>query len=62
MCCPMTIRWPITPSTAYVAGRWVHAENNECMQTWVETGIGAFCLRDFAEEAQEVMPERFALP
>ncbi len=22
----------------------VHAENNECMQTWVETGRGPYCL------------------
>jgi hypothetical protein len=29
-------------------GVLVHAFNNECMQTWVETGRGAFCLRCFA--------------
>ena len=29
-------------------GRLVHAFNNECMQTWVETGRGAFCLKCFA--------------
>ncbi len=25
----------------------VHAANNECMSTWVETGIGNYCLRCF---------------
>jgi hypothetical protein len=26
----------------------VHAGNNECMSTWVETGEGAFCIKCFA--------------
>lgn len=29
-------------------GTWVHASNNECMQTWVECGRGNFCMRCFA--------------
>ena len=33
----------------------VHAFNNECMQTWVETGRGAFCLRCFAATRGEVL-------
>lgn len=27
----------------------LHAENNECMQTWVETGAGHFCIQCFAK-------------
>ena len=26
----------------------VHAGNNECMSTWVETGKGAYCIKCFA--------------
>lgn len=26
----------------------VHAGNNECMRTWVETGRGSYCLACFA--------------
>lgn len=26
----------------------LHASNNECMVTWVETGKGAFCIKCFA--------------
>lgn len=29
-------------------GGLLHAGNNECMQTWVETGKGNFCLPCFA--------------
>lgn len=25
----------------------LHASNNECMQTWVESGIGNYCIRCF---------------
>ena len=28
--------------------KMVHAGNNECMSTWVETGKGEFCIRCFA--------------
>lgn len=28
----------------------LHASNNECMQTWVETGKGNYCLACFARE------------
>jgi hypothetical protein len=27
----------------------LHAENNECMQTWVETGLGGLCLICFVK-------------
>ncbi len=36
----------------------VHAFNNECMQTWVETGKGPYCLACFAAEGGEVLEER----
>jgi hypothetical protein len=26
----------------------IHAFNNECMSTWVETGVGNFCIECFA--------------
>lgn len=41
----------------------LHAENNECMQTWIETGIGNYCLPHFCflaatdEGILEDMPE-----
>jgi len=36
-------------------GVMVHASNNECMQTWIETGRGAFCMRCFAATRGEVL-------
>lgn len=30
-------------------GGMLHASNNECMQTWIETGNGNFCVRCFAK-------------
>lgn len=30
----------------------VHAFNNECMQPWVESGLGVFCLFCFALDPQ----------
>lgn len=38
-------------------GVLVHAFNNECMQTWVETGCGPFCLRCFAATRGEVLDD-----
>ncbi len=34
-----------------VCGEMVHCENNECMQIWVETGVGDYCLPCFAAES-----------
>jgi len=40
----------------------VHAFNNECMQTWIETGSGNYCLKCFANiESHVVMNHKFAL-
>ena len=30
-------------------GAMLHSENNECMQTWIETGEGNYCVGCFAE-------------
>lgn len=32
-----------------ICGDMVHAGNNECMQTWVETGKGPHCLKCFVD-------------
>ena len=32
-----------------VCNELLHAANNECMQTWVETGQGNYCIKHFAE-------------
>jgi hypothetical protein len=41
----------------------LHAANNECMQTWVETGKGAYCLKDFMTvSGGEVLDDDLALP
>lgn len=37
-----------------VCGRMVHASNNECMDAWVETGQGNYCLDDFAAAYDQV--------
>ena len=42
-------------------GVMVHASNNECMQTWVETGEGNYCLRCFAKLTGEVIEDIWAL-
>ena len=42
----------------------VHAFNNECMQTWVETGEGNFCFACFVKEvdpARGVLEYRYGL-
>lgn len=45
-------------------GVLVHAFNNECMQTWVETGLGNYCLVCFCNlhGRKGVMPDMMALP
>ena len=39
----------------------VHAANNECMQTWVESGSGNYCLKCFADHGT-VLEDGEALP
>ena len=41
-------------------GEMVHAFNNECMQTWVESGAGSHCIGCFATDAS-VLEDEFAL-
>ena len=38
----------------------VHAGNNECMQTWVESGAGAFCIGCFAVDGL-MLEDQFGL-
>lgn len=40
---------PLAHETIFCGGctEMLHASNNECMQTWVESGAGAHCLRCF---------------
>lgn len=39
----------------------VHAFNNECMQTWVETGQGNYCGNCFRKIDIEVLEDCFGL-
>ena len=39
----------------------VHAGNNECMTTWVETGKGAYCIDCFAEATDGVVDDDWGL-
>ena len=39
----------------------VHASNNECMQSWVETGKGAYCVVCFAAETDGAVEDEFGL-
>lgn len=39
----------------------LHAANNECMQTWVETGQGNFCWECACDRIKNVIDERLAL-
>lgn len=40
----------------------LHAENNECMQTWVESGQGNFCLLCFAYIGGVSLEDEWSLP
>lgn len=44
--------------------RMLHAFNNECMQTWVETGKGNYCIWCFMRvtKGPEVLEEEWGLP
>lgn len=43
----------------------LHADNNECMQTWIETGKGNYCLKCFMalskEKNHNVLEDEYAL-
>ncbi|MCW2900297.1 MAG: hypothetical protein JWO67_2562 [Streptosporangiaceae bacterium] len=41
-----------------VCRKLVHADYNECMATWVETGRGPYCFGCFAEAIKDVQPPR----
>jgi hypothetical protein len=42
-------------------GKLLHAWNNECMRTWVETGLGNYCLWCFAKLSREMVDTPWAL-
>jgi hypothetical protein len=42
-------------------GSSLHASNNECMQTWVETGRGPYCLACFSRGTGEVVEDVWGL-
>lgn len=48
--------------TCGACGVLVHAGNNECMQTWVETGKGAYCLACFTKATETVVEDEWGLP
>jgi len=59
---------PLAFDTVYCEGpecnRMLHAFNNECMQTWVETGKGNYCIWCFMRvtKGPEVLEEEWGLP
>lgn len=55
---------PQAYDTLYCTGcrEMVHAGNNECMQIWVETGKGPYCVMCFVEHYDTVDEEDWALP
>lgn len=41
----------------------LHAENNECMQTWIEAGAGNFCISCFVKLPNvEALGGKYAMP
>lgn len=42
-------------------GEMLHAFNNECMQTWVETGVGNFCALHFLRLWDDVLENNLGL-
>jgi hypothetical protein len=49
-----------------VCGAMLHASNNECMQAWVETGKGPYCVKCFVSVSgvvtDGVIVEEWGLP
>ena len=40
----------------------IHAGNNECMETWVETGVGNLCLSCFtARPESDILQDAYGL-
>ena len=42
-------------------GELVHAANNECMQTWIESGEGNYCLSCFSRIGGPDLEDSFGL-
>jgi hypothetical protein len=56
---------PSATTTVYCRGCGVmlHASNNECMQTWIESGKGNFCIKCFAAlDDVEGLDDEYGLP
>lgn len=45
-----------------VCGMMLHASNNECMATWVESGSGNYCLAHFAARETLALEDTDGLP
>lgn len=54
---------PLASMTIYCenCGTMVHAANNECMTTWIETGSGNYCLPCFVALTNGVVDPKYAL-
>ena len=39
----------------------LHAANDECMRTWVETGFGNYCIKCFKKQSKYYLDSKFAL-
>lgn len=59
---------PLAFDMVYCEGRdctaMLHSFNNECMQTWVETGKGNYCIWCFMKMTgdPEILEEEWGLP
>lgn len=40
----------------------LHCSPNECMTTWVETGVGNYCIECFVKLTNGVVEDEFGLP
>jgi len=38
-----------------ICNSMLHADNNECMQTWIESGTGNYCLKCFSRSKGAVL-------
>jgi len=44
-----------------ICSEMLHCSNNECMQTWIETGEGNFCFKCFSKENREVLNDTLGI-
>jgi hypothetical protein len=60
-CLPTDHRLAFEEVLCVICYAQVHAFNNECMQTWVETGKGAYCLPCFVRVTDGAVDDEFGL-